>query len=81
MGINWNLFVSSKIYIKKILLNYELLCRTDFIINLLDIDTTDWNDVRTMPYRALTDAVKEIPKGMAFIREFMERPRAYIIES
>lgn len=72
-------YCCSKLYIKRILYNLERQVKTEYIINLTDIDATEWRDVRTSPYRALRDEVKNIAQGIGFIEDFLKNGKNYIV--
>lgn len=50
----------------------------EFIIQLSDIDTTDWLNVRTNPRRTLNEEIKNLPKGIPFIKELLENRSKYV---
>lgn len=50
----------------------------DYIIELSDIDTTDWRNVRTNPRRVLNEQIKSLPKGMEFIKELIANDQKYV---
>lgn len=51
---------------------------TDYIIDLDDIDRTEWRNVKTNPNRALHDDVKTLPVGVPFIEEFVSNGDKYV---
>lgn len=50
----------------------------EYIIELSDIDSTDWRCVRTNPQRVLNETIKSLPKGMAFIKELLTADSKYV---
>lgn len=55
--------------------NYE---STEYVIDINDIDSTDWRNVHTSPVRMLNKAIEALPKGMAFLREFLPNDTKYV---
>lgn len=50
----------------------------DYIIELNDIDSTEWRNVRTNPRRVLNEEIKSLPKGVAFIKELLTNDAKYV---
>lgn len=50
----------------------------DYIIELSDIDCTEWQNVRTNPRRVLNECIKSLPFGMPFIKELLTNDTKYI---
>lgn len=50
----------------------------EYIIELSDIDTTDWHNVRSNPRRTLNEEIKNLPKGIPFIKELLENSKKYV---
>lgn len=49
-----------------------------YIIDVITIETTDWQDVSTKPFRTLHDDVKNLPHGLEFITEFLKNDHIYV---
>lgn len=60
------------------MVDFKRLLFTDYIIDLIDIDRTEWRNVKTNPHRALHDDVKALPIGMPFIEEFLSNGNKYV---
>lgn len=50
----------------------------EYIIDLVDIDGTNWRNVRTKPRRLLHNDVKSLPNGMAFLTDFLQNDKKYV---
>lgn len=50
----------------------------EFVIELDDIDNTDWRNVFTKPNRTLNEEIKNLPKGVAFIEELLTNCSKYV---
>ncbi|XP_055308896.1 uncharacterized protein LOC129572816 [Sitodiplosis mosellana] len=66
------------IYIMKTMLDFKTESYQDYIIELSDIDSTEWRNVRTNPRRVLNEEIKSLPKGVAFIKELLTNDRKYV---
>lgn len=60
------------------MLNFKQHIYQDYIIELNDVDSTEWRNVRTNPRRVLNEEIKNLPKGMAFIKEFLTNDSKYV---
>lgn len=60
------------------MVDFNRLLFTDYIIDLDDIDRTEWRNVKTNPRRALHDNVKTLPIGISFIEEFLSNGNKYV---
>lgn len=60
------------------MLDFETQSYQEYIIELRDIDSTEWRNVRTNPRRVLNEEIKSLPKGMAFIKELLKNDRKYV---
>lgn len=58
--------------------DFENLVYQDYIIELNDIDCTEWRNVRTNPRRVLNESIKHLPKGLRFIKELLKNDTKYI---
>lgn len=50
----------------------------EFIIEIVDIDSTEWRNVRTNPRRTLNPKIKNLPTGVPFIVEVLSNSSKYI---
>lgn len=60
------------------MIDFENTIYQDFIIELSDIDSTNWRNVRTNPHRTLNEDVKSLPKGIPFIEELLANSSEYV---
>lgn len=60
------------------MLDFENQCYQEFIIELCDIDTTEWHNVRTNPRRILNEEIKSLMKGIPFIQELLSNCSKYV---
>ncbi|XP_031639507.1 uncharacterized protein LOC116351524 [Contarinia nasturtii] len=66
------------IYIIKTMLDFEGHNYQDYIIELSDIDSTEWRNVRTNPRRVLNEEIKTVPRGIPFIKELLTNDSKYV---
>lgn len=60
------------------MLDFERHNYQDYIIELSNIDSTEWRNVRTNPPRVLNEEIKSLPKGVKFIEELLTNDTKYV---
>lgn len=60
------------------MVDFEKYNYQDYIIELSDIDSTEWRNVRTNPSRVLNEQIKSVPNGVEFIKELLTKDSKYV---